>query len=253
VTLDVEPVSAPSSVSLPFGATQDVAVNLAANAVYALSQDPDTGDSTLSERAEGESAPVPIATSITNDMPQPDGTVVVHFSATTGWPLPVRQIYYQVDALDGPWSAAAPAGETAGVTLDLAPGAHEIHAFAVDGQEATLGRIQRANPVTGPVASLEVVVPAPPACANGVDDDGDTLADYPADPGCKNALGMREDPQCDNDLDDDGDLAIDYPADTRCRGAWDNDEASNPGGCGLGAELLLALGSLRRARRFVRV
>jgi hypothetical protein len=160
----------------------------------------------------------------------------------------VRQIYFQVDALDGPWSAATPAGASASATLQLSPGSHAVHAIAVDGQEATLGALQRANPITGPVASVEIVVPAPPACANGVDDDGDSLADFPADPGCKNAFGMTENPQCSNGLDDDGDLAIDYPADAKCRGAWDNDEASNPG-CGLGAELALALLALRVRRR----
>ena len=51
--------------------------------------------------------------------------------------------------------------------------------------------------------------PAPPACANGLDDDGDTLVDFPDDPGCRDAAADAEDPACQNGLDDDGDTLVD--------------------------------------------
>jgi hypothetical protein len=216
-TLDVTPVSPVVQSPLPGDNTDDVAVDAATNHVYALSHHVDTpGSSTLSERDEGEATPVPITTSLWNEAPQPDGSVVVHFSATTGWPLPVRQIYWQVDALDGPWSPTTPAGDAGTATLALTPGTHRVHAFAVDGQEATLGHLQTKNPIVGPVASLEISVPLVPQCSNGIDDDGDG--------------------------------AIDFPADSRCTGPLDDDEARNPG-CGLGAEIALALAALMVTRR----
>jgi photosystem II stability/assembly factor-like uncharacterized protein len=95
-----------------------------------------------------------------------------------------------------------------------------------------------------------------PACADGVDNDGDGLADHPADPGCASALSDREDPECDDDLDNDRDGAIDWdggpggaPADPQCTRPWLRRES---GGCGLGFELALLLPPLalwRRARR----
>ena len=73
-------------------------------------------------------------------------------------------------------------------------------------------------------------------CRDGLDNDGDTYIDYPADPGCaskndNNELGTV---QCDNGVSDDFDGLIDYPdsdtytdypADTLCSSATDNDEA----------------------------
>jgi hypothetical protein len=127
-----------------------------------------------------------------------------------------------------------------------------------------------------------------PACSDGVDNDGDTLADFPADPGCKSATDAselfdcvdgldndgdgkidygtgpandpgcqhelsfaKEDPQCLNGLDDDNDGLVDFPADTKCLNAGDDDELSNPptGGCGLLGIELLPLVAWARARR----
>jgi len=126
-------------------------------------------------------------------------------------------------------------------------------------------------------------VPAPaPACANGLDDDGDGQVDHPADadctapddlsevpdcedgldndgdglfdyddPGCNLSQRQREDPQCSNGVDDDGDGATDHPADALCQGAWDDDEAADPPPvCGLlGPEALLGLVLVRVLRR----
>ena len=59
------------------------------------------------------------------------------------------------------------------------------------------------------------------ACANGVDDDGDGLADL-EDPGCRDARDYTErgpGAECDNGLDDDFDFVIDYPDDSSCASA----------------------------------
>ncbi len=66
------------------------------------------------------------------------------------------------------------------------------------------------------------------ACSDGFDNDQDGLADA-ADPGCTTAFDRDEadgpaPPQCANEVDDDGDGAIDWPADPGCRAAGDVDE-----------------------------
>jgi hypothetical protein len=65
------------------------------------------------------------------------------------------------------------------------------------------------------VADFEIL----PACDNGADDDGDGLADFPADPGCADAEDETEtDPElpCDDGFDNDGDTFVDYPFDPGC-------------------------------------
>ena len=92
------------------------------------------------------------------------------------------------------------------------------------------------------------------ACDNGLDDDLDGLPDFPLDPGCKNALGTKENPACDNDLDDDNDGKVDWDGgsgaatpDPQCVGKpFRNKETS---GCGLGFELALVVPLLARLRR----
>jgi hypothetical protein len=97
------------------------------------------------------------------------------------------------------------------------------------------------------VAAFNVPVPA---CGNGVDDDGDGLADFPADPGCASAASELEDPKCDDGLDNDDDGNIDWDGgpgggtpDAQCTTAWRNRE------CGLGFELVLLAPLLARLRR----
>jgi hypothetical protein len=68
-----------------------------------------------------------------------------------------------------------------------------------------------------------------PACADGVDNDGDGKIDL-ADPGCDSAADRTEadptgtPPQCSDKKDNDSDGKIDYPADKGCEAAGDNDE-----------------------------
>jgi hypothetical protein len=65
-------------------------------------------------------------------------------------------------------------------------------------------------------------------CSDGVDNDADALADFPADPGCAEPVDDSErapELVCDNGLDDDGDDAADVPADVGCAGPASPSEA----------------------------
>jgi hypothetical protein len=64
-------------------------------------------------------------------------------------------------------------------------------------------------------------------CADGLDNDADTLADFPADPGCAGALQDLENPVCDDGLDNDGDTLIDG-ADPQCGAASGTSESPGP-------------------------
>jgi hypothetical protein len=57
-------------------------------------------------------------------------------------------------------------------------------------------------------------------------------------------------PQCSNGIDDDLDGAIDHPADLQCASPSDDVEAAARA-CGLGFELVFALGGLMALRRRV--
>jgi hypothetical protein len=85
-----------------------------------------------------------------------------------------------------------------------------------------------------------------PECDDMVDNDGDGLVDL-GDPGCNVAWKNLEDPQCDDGLDNDSDGFFDL-ADPQCAGPADNFEAPT---CGIGPELIVvmpALGLVHRRR-----
>jgi len=68
--------------------------------------------------------------------------------------------------------------------------------------------------------------PAPTQCNDGVDNDGDTLIDYPYDPGCASPVDDDESDgttQCNDGMDNDGDGLIDL-TDPGCRNIRDDDE-----------------------------
>lgn len=107
------------------------------------------------------------------------------------------------------------------------------------------------------VYGLEVVPDFGPACADGIDDDGDGAVDYPADIGCQSAASNTENPRCDDGVDNDSDGTADWDGaglgapDSVCQGdPWRNRETS--GGCGLGGELVLVLPLLAFMRRPIR-
>ncbi len=75
--------------------------------------------------------------------------------------------------------------------------------------------------------------PQPKQCDDGIDNDGDRLIDYPADPGCSSRTDNSElpvntptptVPQCNDGIDNDHDGKIDYPADPQCSSRTDNSE-----------------------------
>ncbi len=75
------------------------------------------------------------------------------------------------------------------------------------------------------------VTGAVPQCNDGIDNDGDGLTDYPADPDCTSADDTTEgNPiQCSDGVDNDTDTRVDYPADLGCSSASDTTEAPDPG------------------------
>ncbi len=109
--------------------------------------------------------------------------------------------------------------------------------------------------IFGGTLQIDVVRALPIACNDGIDDDGDGLADLD-DPGCRNETWTTESPACDNDLDDDNDGRIDWdggPAggepDPQCVDRpWRKTESASSR-CGLGAELALLVPLLAWLRR----
>jgi Tol biopolymer transport system component len=93
---------------------------------------------------------------------------------------------------------------------------------------ATGGSVTRLTSTAGPDIAPDWQRLPPPACSDGVDNDGDTQIDFPADPGCTSGSDTDEtDPPptaCSDGIDNDGDARIDYPADPGCTSAADNDE-----------------------------
>ena len=111
------------------------------------------------------------------------------------------------------------AGEAPGAVLVLPEPQPGVYHFFVD---------TGARDGGGPFR-LTVDAVAVPQCRNGVDDDGDGLADN-ADPGCVEAEDVDEadpddPPVCANGLDDDEDGAVDYPDDEDCEFAGTPREA----------------------------
>jgi hypothetical protein len=92
------------------------------------------------------------------------------------------------------------------------------------------------------VAAMPALDPAvakrPPTyvCGDGIDNDGDGSADYPADQDCVGAYDYSELPQCSDGIDNDGNGDVDYPADEACFSAKQDVERDVPpaGVCGDG-------------------
>jgi hypothetical protein len=55
----------------------------------------------------------------------------------------------------------------------------------------------------------------------------DTYVYNPSDTSCRNDVGpVEEDPECSDGIDNDGDTDIDFPADANCESAADDDESA---------------------------
>lgn len=119
----------------------------------------------------------------------------------------------------------------------------------IDGNDklivATGDKVRRVDPSSGivervlydatsPVSirSIGVVRGIRPECGDGLDNDGDGLADA-ADPGCASPAHPDESPACNDDHlvdppstqdDNDTDGLIDYPEDDGCVASWDTTE-----------------------------
>jgi YVTN family beta-propeller protein len=135
-----------------------VAVNMITNEVYVANKD--SQDVTVI--AETPVPPSPLTTSIS---PLPGDTTssttpTFAMTATSSTGSSVRNIYYQVDSVQGVWLAAVPAGASgSGTTPLLAPGNHVIHAFAADGSDASsINTGSQSSPLTGAIASYSFTV-----------------------------------------------------------------------------------------------
>ncbi len=77
--------------------------------------------------------------------------------------------------------------------------------------------------------SVPCFVSQVPICSDGIDNDGDGLTDFPADPGCSSAAdGNEADVECSDGIDNDGDGDIDFPEDLECSSPNDTDEGGQP-------------------------
>jgi len=73
-------------------------------------------------------------------------------------------------------------------------------------------------------------------CSDNYDNDSDSLVDHPTDPGCTNPNDSDETDvfACNDGLDNDGDGLTDYPLDSGCASLVDNNEYNETGGGGGG-------------------
>ena len=62
------------------------------------------------------------------------------------------------------------------------------------------------------------------ACSDGIDNDGDGNTDFPNDPGCFASFYPLEDPECSDGVDNNQDGNIDFPDDVGCFALFDQGE-----------------------------
>jgi hypothetical protein len=169
-----------------------------------------------------------------------------------------QQVYFRPSVASFSPAAGAPGTEVAVLGADftgtnLVRFGSNAAAFTVD-SGAQLRATVPPGDASGPIAVTNPAGTGTSAtsfvgageCANGIDDDADGRVDFPADPGCRDALSSTESPQCDDAVDNDGDGTLDWDGgpssgipDATCagRGSGTREET----GCGLGFELALAL------------
>ena len=111
------------------------------------------------------------------------------------------------------------------VALDAAGAAYVVGDTASADFPTTASAFQTAT--GGGSDGFAVKIGGMPACANGIDDDGDTAVDFPDDPGCESAASLVENPPCNDGVDNDGDGHIDHLDDPDCHAAWDVSELAD--------------------------
>ena len=123
-----------------------------------------------------------------------------------------------------------------------------VQQFSSEGAECTMQSDCAPGLVCRIPFSETAMVCSQPVCNDGRDDDGDTLVDFPDDPGCEAPTDNDEAddcptgvncPACSNDDDDDGDGLIDFGVDPGCGAA-----SSNIEGCGTEQDPILSIGGL---------
>ncbi|MGH0035629.1 MAG: heparinase II/III domain-containing protein [Myxococcota bacterium] len=136
----------------------------------------------------------------------------------------------------GAWTLSDTSSWHPRLTVDQ-PGPYRVSLVVTDIHGA------RSRPV-----EVRIVAGAP--CGDGVDADRDGWIDGD-DSGCSEGLGITESPVCANGEDDDGDGLTDWPDDPECVKPYGHSERFVY--CGLGAELAGALAGILAWRRCRRV
>jgi glucose/arabinose dehydrogenase len=221
--------------------------NVARSASWLAAQYLSMSDALLTFEGEQGSTALSTTTSL---FLQPEIVELTFHSLPTG-----RQLLVGSEALVTPFtrtvivgsenSVEAPSPQTAG---------NAVFAFASwsDGGAQSHLVTAPATPSTLTATFTEL-----PACSDGIDNDGDTKIDYPADLGCRDLNWDIESPGCQDNVDNDGDGKIDWNGgsgggtpDPQCGQPWRRLETpSQPPGCGIGFELALVLPLLARWRR----
>jgi hypothetical protein len=132
----------------------------------------------------------------------------------------------------GPWTTLAVSG-TQPMSATLTSAASELR----NGTHCYRMIADRGNLVTeindtnnGGTPWRQFTISGLPECSDGIENDSDTLIDYPADPGCTDDTDTTEapPPACNDTIDNDGDGRIDFAGgspDAGCASAADTDES----------------------------
>lgn len=141
----------------------------------------------------------------------------------------VQTVDYQCTSAPDEWVAIFPLKAGGYWCSDSMGNSKKVVGFLDSTAEGSLN----CNHATSPNV---VVVPPTPLCNDSLDNDGDGLIDYPADPGCSapadtdetNAPAPPPTYACNDNVDNDSDGLKDYPADPGCVSASDTDETNAP-------------------------
>jgi hypothetical protein len=231
-------------VAVPFSTTSYGSVVHAAAALRRSSHTPGAGYTEIAELSEGNgNNTVGLATLRQTRIIPESVSVAGSLDSNTDWAIAAveirQQIYFRPSVTGFTPTSGLPGAEVV-VTGSNFPGANLVRFGAISasftlGSDTQLRAVVPAGATTGPISvrnpagtgssasSFSVAY----ACANGLDDDGDGLADFPADPGCNATIDTSERESglaCDDGTDQDADGLADFPADPGCRDAFSTTE-----------------------------